>query len=736
MDNYLYEMNYVIKFTEIYQSETDIYLREANCLKLQTVNMLAPIEENDLIAGRMLHRYVGFSPQFGGLYTYFFYDDLAQKALSELEKTESKEYIGKAKECIEFWSAEKTMEKHRKRFEALGYKMNRSYTEPGIGNADVRIAGPNVNLDKLIRLGIPGLHEEIDKYPLDDENRNFYAAMHITIDTISDAAEYYSRQANEMYRKTGNKSFEVMMHNLKNIQIRKPETFYEGIQLMWIYSVISDLMNYGRMDEYLGDLYAADIDSGRMSEEEGIEYLSGLYRQMIRINKIHDTRIIIGGKGRRNEKSADRLAMAIMGTSRRIKEVVPQLTLRYYHGMSQEVLDKALKVNAEGTTFPIIYSDETNIPAVMKVFGVNEAEAEKYLPFGCGEYVLEGLSIGTPNNGINLLKCLEITLQNGYDRYWNMQIGAKTGNAEDFNTFEELWKAFVSQLKPVVMAAAVSKKLNYEVAAEEAGYLHISLLMEDCLERGKGILNGGVRYLNASSEVFGMISAADSFTALKKLVYEEKKYTLPQVVKAIDCNYAGYEDMRKELFNAPKYGNDDDYADSMAIKVYNLIADMTIECGKKVGLNRYNMVSVNNSMSAEWGKYCMASPCGRYDGAPMANANSASIGCDRNGITALLNSMSKFDNGKHVGVINNIRFTKELFTNSYDKIKALLVTFYENGGVQTNLSVVGRKDLENAMKTPDKYKNLLVRIGGFSARFVELNPIVQNELIQRTTYDG
>ena len=136
------------------------------------------------------------------------------------------------------------------------------------------------------------------------------------------------------------------------------------------------------------------------------------------------------------------------------------------------------------------------------------------------------------------------------------------------------------------------------------------------------------------------------------------------------------------------------------------------------------------------GAYCIASPCGRRAFSAMSNGNGPSIGADKNGITALLNSMSKFDPEKHVGVINNVRFTKELFKNSYDKVKAVITTFLENNGVQLNISVVGRDDLENAMKHPEKYQNLIVRVGGFSARFVELSPVVQKEILMRTTYNS
>ena len=204
----------------------------------------------------------------------------------------------------------------------------------------------------------------------------------------------------------------------------------------------------------------------------------------------------------------------------------------------------------------------------------------------------------------------------------------------------------------------------------------------------------------------------------------------------LDADFEGYEKERKLFLNAPKYGNDNEYADEIVQLIYNHIADTTIEVGKRAGLNKYLMVSVNNSMSAEWGTYCLASACGRKYRDPMANANGASLGCDRGGLTALLNSMSKFDNTKHVGVINNVRFTKEMIKNSYDKLKFLIVSFFKNNGVQLNLCCIGKDDLEKALIEPEKYKNLVVRIGGFSARFVELSPVVQNEIIKRTTYEG
>lgn len=738
----LNELKYAIKFTELYKeySAKPKEIREVKCLELQLEHILQPILQNDLVVGFMSHGFVGFSPQYGGIYTYYFHKNKVEEALSEVRDIVNDEFAADVKSMVDFWEEEKTIKKLQNRFkDAYGFILPAGYTEPGLANADGRVAGTNVDLDKLIRLGIPGLKEEIRRAKGDNDSP-FYEALEMSVDLISKACDIYIKNVRDLLNLETNlqrkQELNEILTILSNIQVRRPESFKEGVQLFWIYAVISDLMNYGRMDVYLGDLYCKDVDNGIISEEEAIAYLCSLWRQFVRVGKVHDCRVIVGGIGRRNEKNADRLALIIMEVSRRMKEVVPQLTLRYYSGMDERLMDKALSVIGEGYCFPIIYSDDTNVPAVMKAYEVNREEAERYLPFGCGEYVLEGLSTGTPNNGINLLKALELVLHDGYDRVWKMQLEESFGGLDKLDTFEKLFEQYCRYVERHVEMLAVYKKMNYDVAGVEAAYLHLSLLMEDCIKRGKPLLEGGVRYRNASSEVFGMISCADSLSAIKKLVYEENRITLKQVVDILDADFAGYEKERKLFINAPKYGNDSEYADVMVQKVFNHIADATVEAGKKAGLHKYLMVSVNNSMSAEWGTYCLASGCGRKRGEPMANGNGASIGADKSGLTSLLNSMSKFNNEKHVGVINNIRFTKEMYKNSYEKFKGLVVSFFKNNGVQLNLCCIGRDDLEKAMIEPEKYSNLVVRIGGFSARFVELNPVVQNEIIRRTTYEG
>ncbi len=735
------QLDYLLKFTHVYRTTEDKYLREANCLKLQTFHILVPMDKDELIVGRVKHGVVGFSPQYGGLYTYYLNEELTMECLDiyEKENGNTKEY----REAFDYWKSENTLKKLNDRFTEKHSDLEKYKKTGGLMGKDNRLGTGSTptgrlsltipDLDKLVQLGIPGLREEVKKYKSD---HSFTEALEITIDTLEDAIETYETQVRMLLKDEPTEHLEKLLTTLSNIKDKKPETFMEGLQLYWIYAVISDLMNHGRMDVFLGDLYVDDLKHERIDEETAIAYITQLYKHYKFIGKIHDTRVVIGGKGRRNEENADQLAMVIMETSRRFKDVVPQLTLRYYKGMNELVFEKALKVNAEGCSFPILYSDDTNIPAIMKVFNVTEEDAESYIPAGCGEYILEGRSIGTPNSGINLLKGLELALHHGKDCYYNQIAGPDTGDVEDFKTFEDLWKAFTIQIDSEIAIAAWAQKECYNLMEENAAFLHLSLLMKDCIQRKKPIFEGGVRYLNGTTEIMGMISAADSLIAIKKLVYDDQVMTLKELVHILDENFMGYEKEQRMMLDCPKYGNDDEYADDMALKVFNYVSLKSMEFTDVIGINKYNMVSVNNSESAVWGKYTKASACGRNDGAPMANANGASIGADKSGITALLNSMSKFDHSIHAGVINNVRFSKELFNKSYDKVKMVIRTFLENNGSQINLMVVGRDDLVNAKKNQKDYQNLIIRIGGFSARFVELDEVVQNELIARTTYEA
>jgi pyruvate-formate lyase len=313
-------------------------------------------------------------------------------------------------------------------------------------------------------------------------------------------------------------------------------------------------------------------------------------------------------------------------------------------------------------------------------------------------------------------------------------MGLSAAELADFETFDDLFNAYKKQVELYVEQLALQEKLEYDMAGNSANYLFLSMLFDDCLERGKGIFSGGVRYLGGTIESYGNTNAADSLTAIKKLVFEDKKLSLDQLVKILDHDFVGFEKERRWMIDCPKFGNDDDYADSMRVEVDEHINSFAKNMGPKAGLHSYLNVIINNSANTTMGLLTAASPDGRKAFTPMANANAASGGADRNGLTAYLNSIVKPDITIHAGAVQNLKLSRELLTTYRKQTESLLQTYFDKGGAQLMINCINRSDLENAMKEPEKYGSLIVRVGGFSARFINLPREVQLEILGRTIY--
>ena len=206
-----------------------------------------------------------------------------------------------------------------------------------------------------------------------------------------------------------------MARVLKRSAISKPETFREALQLFWLYAICSGVLNYGRMDVYMGDFLARDLDSGVITEAEALRLLQHIWRMIADRGIWFNIRVVVGGVGRRNEGNADKFALLAIEATRTVVETEPQLTLRFYKGMNPSLMANALDVIGQGRTFPMLYNDDINVPAVQAAFGVDSIEASQYLPYGCGEYALDHIAFGSPNSGLNALKALEATLHNGMD---------------------------------------------------------------------------------------------------------------------------------------------------------------------------------------------------------------------------------------------------------------------------------------------------------------------------------
>jgi pyruvate-formate lyase len=731
-------------FTDTYKkhSKASTAKREIECLKIQYPMYFCDIVESDLFAGRERKPLIGFMAQGTASFGYY-YEDIALKKYLDDPKIsqENKTIVG---DLISYWKTENSNEQCRNAFPAKMKEVLSSegwQTEPLIASPLYRMSGTQCDFDKLIRLGIPGLRKEIESYKSQSaksgESYSVYQGMEDALDLFGEVANYYADMTVNQAKTASverKKELFIMEKVLRKIALQKPDTLREAIQLMFLYADITGTINYGRMDEYLGDIYMSELKRGSLTKVEAIRLLSNLWNVIDAKGNVWDSRVIVGGKGRRNEKNADQFALLAIEVTEKVRSITPQFTLRFYKDQNPALYKKALDVIGTGNPYPMIYNDEVNIPSVMNAFKIPYEEAIHYLPFGCGEYILYHRSVGTPSGVINLLQALSVTIHKGINPVSKKRVGVSSSELGTYGTFDKLFSAYKKNVELYVEQLAYQEKLEYDMAGKVAPFLFLSMVFDDCIKRGKGIFAGGVKYLGGTLESYGNTNTSDSLASIKKLVYEDKKLTLDKMLAAIDANFEGYAKERRMMLDVAKYGNDDNYVDDIKVEVDRHICTVTRNMSQKAGLDSYLVVIINNSANTTMGQQTAATPDGRKAFTYMANANAPVGGADKNGVTAFLNSIVKPDTKIHAGAVQNMKFSRDMFSTYRPKTEALLKTYWEKGGAQCMINCLGRDDLENAMKYPEKYANLIVRVGGFCARFVELPKEVQLEILSRTLY--
>lgn len=738
------------RFTEVYKEYQNASnaLREAKCLEVVYPELLPPIQETDLFAGRsgvMEWKGVGFTPDVTlfclphGM-GYFYREKVFRDALDHVSQESADAW--KIKRMMEFWRKENTVAKIKQEYtdEIREYLPSDYYAEDmGVAFPLYRMTGAYENYEKLIEKGLNGLLREVceRERKVQDGDADFYEAMKIVLDIFRRSCLSYADQADSLIAGADAErklELERMRDDLRHVADHKPETFTQAIQLMWLYCCMAGIMNYGRMDVYLGDYLDRDLKSGLLTEEQAQKYINNLWRLMVERKTVYHGRVVIGGLGRRNEANADRFALMAMEASRVVRDIEPQLTFRFYEGINPELIKKAYEVIGEGTTYPMLYNDDANVPSVENAFRLPREIAEQYVPFGCGEYIIDHRSFGSPNGVINVLKALEVTLFNGRELLNRDKLGIRQKNFEDYESFDEFYAAFKRQVEHYVRILADVEKLLLVEIGKHTSFLMMSMLYDGCIESGKSMFTGGLEMLGATLESYGNINTVDSLVAIRDLVFERKVIPPNRLLDALEANFVGYERERLLMLNCPKFGNDDPRADELAHDFHDFEAKLIRDQAERVGLSSFLMVIINNSANTSIGHRTGASADGRKAQEYMANAINPVGGMDRSGLTAMLNSLARIPSENHAGTVQNVKFTHDLFDKGTDKVRALMDTYFENGGTQAMITVVGRRDLEDAIVHPEQYKSLIVRVGGFSARFVELAPDIQQELLSRTAY--
>ena len=709
--------------------------RELNCLKVLFPTMFRSIEPQDLIAGRLDFLPIGFGSvtSIGGVGHYCVFHEL-RAFMDRLEDEEKKKRV---QVLYDYW------QDHDVKALYCADVLNETTTGRFIDckypfMATARLSGMMLDYAKLVRLGVNGLIAELKQA----EDNEFINASLGAMDLFKDVIRREIELVEEAMADAGEarkKELVRMKGDLEAILVHKPETFTQALQLMWLFALCAGCINYGRLDIVLGPYLKRDLDRGVLSWEKAREIVTSLWTLIENRRTTVNGRIIVGGQGREDVEACDLFARLCLEVAQHCRYVEPQFTLRFDHTTPKDILDMAYHCLASGSTYPTLYNDDVNVDAVAWGMRIDRKRAEQYVPFGCTEFVIQGKSVGTPNTLLNLLKILQLALNEGRDP---MDGIVKSGPVqvkplEEFHTFEEFYDQYKALLDYYFDLSVKAQKYSYEVMNREVSFLFTSILMDDCIARGKALLDGGVEILGGTNETYGNINTSDALVAIKKLVFEEKKYTLRELNDAALADFEGKRNtlIRNDLLAAPKYGNDLEEADELANDLYEYVAKGIRDRGIREGLGYYLIVISNNQTNTDWGLKTDASLDGRKKGMYMNPANNPVGGAAKNGPTACMNSLAKFDAKYHAGSVQNMKFTPRMMKEDEAKVRAMWRTYFKKGGCQLMVTCVNPGELEDAMVHPENHRDLIVRVAGYSAVFVNLDSHVQEELLSRELYD-
>lgn len=745
-------LDHMENFTEVYKEckNDPPAIREAKCLDAQFPQIMLGIMPNDLFCGRADIFPLGMNAQYinsewGFAMNFDWFDEKIQ------DVSVSEEDRKRLKRLREYWEDHTSTKKFLAEMDPIDkvYMVTGGVTDgkvldlanyPHAATALQRVAGIFLDYHKLLDYGLQGLSELIDEKEKEhpENDPNFYEGMRMALKTIMKTLNWYADEAAALYEKEMDwrrkEDLKEMERICRKLVFEKPETFREAVQLVIIYTMVDGAREWGRMDDYLAMYYAKDIENGILDEEEAIRLLTSFWQLMIAKEQVTDDRVIIGGLGRKHPKEADELALVIMEVSRRVRDIVPQLTLRMYHGMDERLYKKAMDCIGEGTTYPMLYQDENIIPGVMKVFGISYEDALGWMPLGCGEFTIDHSIIVSPNSVLNMANVLWGTINGGYDVSGTYRLTPNDTGLTDYKSFDELWNVFCDNVAFLTDVSARNHSRGYEIIAEDMSLNLHNILYDGCMDAGKGVISGGTAKCGGSDEIYGIVTCSDSLYAIKKCVYEEESLSAEHLMDVLKANFQGYEEERQLLLNVAKFGNDLEEVDNMMKAVHEMVCYTMLDIsGKYYGLDCFGMVNINNRDNTTYGRHTGATPDGRQAGDSLSNANNPTAGMDKNGVTAFVNSLLKARGDIHFGTVQNMKFSKETFNDLREPIiYPLMDSYFGRGGTQAMVNVVGREDLENARKEPEKYSNLIVRVGGFSARYVELADDVQLDILNRT----
>lgn len=635
-----------------------------------------------------------------------------------------------------------------------------------------------LDFEKMIRVGAQGIIDEAKEHldaldlsvPDSHHKRIFYESVIICYEGMIDYAHRYAALARELAANTSDtarrKDLLALAENCERVPQYPVETFYEGVQAVWFAHLLSQIesnghsMSFGRLDQYLYPFYKKDLEAGRITQESATELLACLWVKAFGVVKIRPwshTRfsggdptyqnLALGGITPDGEDAVNDLTMICLDSVSMTRLTQPNVSARYNEKNPPEYIKKCTEVIRLGFGMPAMHGDHVMIPSLISR-GVTPRDANNYAIVGCIEPIIPG-KFGYRSAGMsftNFAKVLEITMNGGTDPNTGITLLKQDKTFAEMNSIEELRAAYDEQMAYVVKLRVIGEHCIDYAIEDVVPDAFCSGLIQDCLGRGKNAKEGGSIYDMVTGPETGITNTANSLAAIKKLIFEEKRMTPAELMKYLENNFDGAqgENIRRMLANkAPKFGNDDDYVDKISSDIYRTFMKEqdkypTARLGRgPIGCLSYPCtatISGNVPQGAPVG----ATPEGRKAGEPLSEGCSPFHGTDTIGPTAVLNSVAKMPNYLITGGnLLNIRLAPSVMVTDEGlaKVSNLIRAFFAMDGWHIQFNVTSTETLLDAKKNPEKYKDLVVRVAGYSALFNDLEEKTKDDIIARTEHD-
>lgn len=746
--------------TESYK-ETEgepVIIRRAKALHKILSNLTVNIWENELTVGSIASKELGAGiyPETIGGWIDGELDQLDKRVPNPfLVKPEDVEKL--RKEIFPYWSDKNilniTLETWPKEITDIHFT-GQAFVIPELAGFGHIV----LNHEKVLTKGLEGIIREADEYLAqseDSKKRDFYEAVKITCQAVIDFAKRYAEKAENLLLNEKDEARRKELENIAKICRRVPakpaESFQEALQAIYFTQIAAQIEDYeasisvGRIDRLLYPFYKSDVKKGKIHKEEARILLECFFLKLSTVIPLWNslttqyfgglpvyTNVIIGGVDEKGNDVTNEVSYLVLET-RKKSHIQPNLGVRIHENTPPEFLEKVSESVVSGEINLYFQNDAYTIPALINR-GISREDALNYAINGCVEVGIPGKSFTSGDAGLfNLAFALELALNRGIKN--GVKMGVETKDPREFKSMEELMESLREQVNFLVSEFIEGINLMDKILAEQRPIPFISSLTEGCLQSGKDVTGGGAIYNSSGIQIVGIATVADSLAAIDKLVFKEKKIDMGTLLDALANDFKDQESLRQLLRKAPKYGNDDE-ADEYVQKCVEMwndaIKDYQNYRGGKFWAGVYSATT-----HIPFGLLTGALPNGRKAGEPLSVGISPSQGMANSGPTAVLKSASKIDYKLTPnGVALNLEFNPGYFRGKEGakNFSALLKGFFNLGGMHVQFNFIGRETLIAAKKNPEEYKDLLVRVAGFSAAFVDLDPQVQDEIISRTEF--